>query len=61
MTRKGISMTAIIDADSQLLGVFTDGDHAAQSAATTSTCTTPVLVDDCQPKIADKLAIRRRD
>jgi arabinose-5-phosphate isomerase len=26
MTRKGLGMTAVIDADSKLLGVFTDGD-----------------------------------
>ena len=26
MTRKGLGMTAIVDADSRLLGVFTDGD-----------------------------------
>ena len=61
MTRKGLGMTAIIDADQRLLGVFTDGDlRRAVDDDDIDLRTTPVLrLMTAQPKTigADKLAV----
>ncbi|MEO8459117.1 MAG: KpsF/GutQ family sugar-phosphate isomerase [Dokdonella sp.] len=44
MTRKGLGMTAIVDAEQRLLGVFTDGDlRRAIDATELDLRTTPVL------------------
>lgn len=52
MTRKGLGMTAIIDADQQLLGVFTDGDlRRAVDDGDVDLRTTPVTrLMTAQPK-----------
>ena len=61
MTRKGLGMTAIIDADQRLLGVFTDGDlRRAVDDDDIDLRTTPVTrLMTAQPKTisADKLAV----
>jgi arabinose-5-phosphate isomerase len=61
MTRKGLGMTAIIDADQRLLGVFTDGDlRRAVDNQDIDLRTTPVTtLMTAQPKTitGDKLAI----
>ena len=61
MTHKGLGMTAIIDADQRLLGVFTDGDlRRAVDDDDIDLRTTPVnRLMTAQPKTisADKLAV----
>ncbi len=61
MTRKGLGMTAIVNADGQLLGVFTDGDlRRAVDNDNVDLRTTPVTaLMTVQPKTitGDKLAI----
>lgn len=61
MTRKGLGMTAIVDADQRLLGVFTDGDlRRAVDDDDIDLRTTPVtLLMTARPKTitADKLAV----
>ena len=61
MTRKGLGMTAIIDANQRLLGVFTDGDlRRAVDNKDIDLRTTPVTaLMTAQPKTitGDKLAI----
>ena len=61
MTRKGLGMTAIVDADGQLLGVFTDGDlRRAVDNDNIDLRTTPVTsLMTVRPKTiaGDKLAI----
>lgn len=61
MTRKGLGMTAIIDAEQHLLGVFTDGDlRRAVDDDDIDLRTTPVLrLMTARPKTitADKLAV----
>jgi arabinose-5-phosphate isomerase len=61
MTRKGLGMTAIIDPDQRLLGVFTDGDlRRAVDDDDIDLRTTPVTrLMTAQPKTitADKLAV----
>jgi len=61
MTRKGLGMTAIIDADRRLLGVFTDGDlRRAVDDGDIDLRTTPVTqLMTARPKTitADKLAV----
>jgi arabinose-5-phosphate isomerase len=61
MTRKGLGMTAIVDADAHLLGVFTDGDlRRAVDNKTIDLRTTPVTaLMTANPKTigADKLAV----
>ncbi|MEO5626156.1 MAG: KpsF/GutQ family sugar-phosphate isomerase [Dokdonella sp.] len=61
MTQKGLGMTAIIDADQHLLGVFTDGDlRRAVDDDDIDLRTTPVVrLMTAQPKTitADKLAV----
>jgi arabinose-5-phosphate isomerase len=61
MTRKGLGMTAIIDDEQRLLGVFTDGDlRRAVDDDDIDLRTTPVLrLMTAQPKTitADKLAV----
>jgi arabinose-5-phosphate isomerase len=61
MTRKGLGMTAIVDAAGHLLGVFTDGDlRRAVDNKTIDLRTTPVTaLMTAHPKTigADKLAV----
>ena len=61
MTRKGLGMTAIVDADGKLLGIFTDGDlRRAVDNNNIDLRTTPVTsLMTVNPKTisADKLAI----
>jgi arabinose-5-phosphate isomerase len=61
MTRKGLGMTAIVDADQRLIGVFTDGDlRRAVDDDDIDLRATPVTrLMTAQPKTitADKLAI----
>ncbi|HSE12248.1 MAG TPA: KpsF/GutQ family sugar-phosphate isomerase, partial [Rudaea sp.] len=61
MTRKGLGMTAIVDADQRLLGIFTDGDlRRAVDNNNIDLRTTPVTsLMTVNPKTiaADKLAI----
>ncbi len=61
MTRKGLGMTAIVDAQQRLLGVFTDGDlRRAVDNKNVDLRTTPVTrLMTAQPKTitGDKLAI----
>jgi arabinose-5-phosphate isomerase len=61
MTRKGLGMTAIVDAQERLLGVFTDGDlRRALDNTTVDLRVTPVtMLMTAKPKTigADKLAI----
>ena len=61
MTRKGLGMTAIVDADRRLLGIFTDGDlRRAVDNNNIDLRTTPVTsLMTVNPKTiaADKLAI----
>jgi len=61
MTRKGLGMTAIVDADGKLLGIFTDGDlRRAVDNNNIDLRTTPVTsLMNVRPKTisADKLAI----
>ncbi len=61
MTRKGLGMTAIVDAHDKLLGVFTDGDlRRAVDDDDIDLRTTPVTqLMNPQPKVvgADKLAV----
>ena len=61
MTRKGLGMTAIVDANARLLGVFTDGDlRRAVDNKTIDLRTTPVTaLMTAHPKTitADKLAV----
>jgi arabinose-5-phosphate isomerase len=61
MTRKGLGMTAIVDAQQRLLGVFTDGDlRRAVDNKNIDLRTTPVTkLMTVQPKTitGDKLAI----
>jgi arabinose-5-phosphate isomerase len=61
MTRKGLGMTAIVDAERRLLGVFTDGDlRRAVDNKSVDLRTTPVTaLMTAQPKTisGDKLAI----
>ncbi len=61
MTRKGLGMTAIVDADGRLAGVFTDGDlRRAVDDGDVDLRTTPVTrLMTAQPKTigADKLAV----
>ncbi|MEO7431907.1 MAG: KpsF/GutQ family sugar-phosphate isomerase [Dokdonella sp.] len=61
MTRKGLGMTAIIEADRSLLGVFTDGDlRRAVDDDDIDLRTTPVVrLMSARPKTisADKLAV----
>jgi arabinose-5-phosphate isomerase len=61
MTRKGLGMTAIIDGEQRLLGVFTDGDlRRAVDDDDIDLRTTPVTrLMTAQPKTitADKLAV----
>ena len=61
MTRKGLGMTAIVDADRHLLGVFTDGDlRRAVDDDDIDLRTTPVTrLMTARPKTitADKLAV----
>jgi len=61
MTRKGLGMTAIVDAERRLLGVFTDGDlRRAVDDDDIDLRTTPVTrLMTAQPKTitADKLAV----
>ena len=61
MTRKGLGMTAIVDADGRLMGVFTDGDlRRAVDDDDIDLRTTPVTrLMTAQPKTisADKLAV----
>jgi arabinose-5-phosphate isomerase len=61
MTRKGLGMTAIVDPEGRLLGVFTDGDlRRAVDDDDIDLRTTPVTrLMTAQPKTitADKLAV----
>jgi arabinose-5-phosphate isomerase len=61
MTRKGLGMTAIVDADRRLLGIFTDGDlRRAVDNNTVDLRTTPVtslMTLDPKTIAPDKLAI----
>jgi len=61
MTRKGLGMTAIVDADQRLLGVFTDGDlrRAVDDDDIDLRATTVTHLMTARPKTitADKLAV----
>jgi arabinose-5-phosphate isomerase len=61
MTRKGLGMTAIVDAQQKLLGIFTDGDlRRAVDNDNVDLRTTPVIaLMTSNPKTvrADKLAV----
>ncbi|HET8940878.1 MAG TPA: KpsF/GutQ family sugar-phosphate isomerase [Rudaea sp.] len=61
MTRKGLGMTAIVDADQRLLGVFTDGDlrRAVDNKAIDLRTTPVTALMTASPKtiMGDKLAI----
>jgi arabinose-5-phosphate isomerase len=61
MTRKGLGMTAIVDADRRQLGIFTDGDlRRAVDNNTVDLRTTPVtslMTLDPKTIAPDKLAI----
>ena len=61
MTRKGLGMTAVVDAENRLLGVFTDGDlrRALDDAAIDLRRTPLASLMTPNPKTigADKLAV----
>jgi arabinose-5-phosphate isomerase len=61
MTRKGLGMTAIVDADERLLGVFTDGDlrRALDNTKVDLRVTPVTMLMTAKPKTIsqDKLAI----
>ena len=59
MTRKGLGMTAIIDSEGRVLGIFTDGDLRRvidQKFDITSTPIDSVMTPDCTLVAADILA-----
>ena len=59
MTEKGLGMTAVIDADSRLLGIFTDGDlrRALDAGADVhSTQMRELMHTECKTTTADVLA-----
>ncbi len=60
MTRKHLGMTAVVDADQRLLGVFTDGDlrRALDDEGVDLRVSTVAALMNCDPKTisADKLA-----
>jgi len=59
MTRKGLGMTAVIDRDSRVLGIFTDGDLRRvldQKLDITSTAIATVMTPDCTTVAAGILA-----
>ncbi len=60
MTRKGLGMTAIVDSDNQVIGVYTDGDLRRSLDAGIDLNKTPIdQVMTCSPITisADKLAV----
>jgi arabinose-5-phosphate isomerase len=61
MTRKGLGMTAVVDADMHLLGVFTDGDlRRMLDDAQIELRTTPVasvMTSRAKTIASDKLAV----
>jgi arabinose-5-phosphate isomerase len=61
MTRKGLGMTAIVDGENRLLGVFTDGDlrRAVDNDDIDLRATQVTQLMTAQPKtiVADKLAV----
>ncbi len=59
MSRKGLGMTAVIDAQQRLLGVFTDGDlrrHLDQEVNVHTTQITHLMTRHCKTVHPDKLA-----
>ncbi len=59
MSRKGLGMTAVIDAQQRLLGVFTDGDlrrHLDQEVNVHTTRITHLMTRHCKTVHPDKLA-----
>ncbi len=59
MTEKKLGMTAIVENDNRLLGVFTDGDlrrMLAKDIDLRSTCIVDVMTSNCTVITADKLA-----
>ena len=60
MSRKGLGMTAVVDADNRLLGVFTDGDLRRALDARTDIHTTiidAVMIRECKSVRPDMLAV----
>lgn len=59
MTEKGLGMTAIVDADKKILGIFTDGDLRRaldEGADVHATKMSDVMHDNCKTTSADILA-----
>jgi arabinose-5-phosphate isomerase len=59
MSRKGFGMTAIVDADGRVLGIFTDGDLRRvldQKIDIAATAIGSVMTPDCTTVAADILA-----
>ena len=59
MTEKGLGMTAVVDADNKILGIFTDGDLRRtldSGADVRSTVIRDVMHRDCKTTSADVLA-----
>ncbi len=59
MTEKKLGMTAIVDADNQLIGIFTDGDlrrMLARNLDIRNTCIVEVMTSNCTVIKADALA-----
>jgi len=59
MTEKGLGMTAVVDADNKVLGIFTDGDLRRtldSGADVRSTVIRDVMHRDCKTTSADVLA-----
>lgn len=59
MTHKGLGMTAVIDPESRVLGIFTDGDLRRvldQKLDITTTAIASVMTPDCTTVAADILA-----
>lgn len=59
MTQKGLGMTAVVDSDSRILGIFTDGDLRRaldEGADVHSTSMREVMHEGCKTTSADVLA-----
>ncbi len=60
MTRKGLGMTAVVDADNRLRGVYTDGDLRRTLDAKINlhhACIRELMTADCKTVAADDLAV----
>lgn len=60
MTRKGLGMTAIVDAQGQILGIYTDGDLRRtldKQLDLHNTCITEVMNRDCKCITPESLAV----